>query len=114
MWKENTRIPSGCSISGIMNRKGSVFSGNDIIQSIALMHERANGLGGGFAAYGIYPEYKDCYAFHLFYDDKKAKEDTEHFLYRHFDVLLGEKIPTRKVRSIKNPPPHLEVLCETG
>ena len=101
---ENLRIPSGCSISGIMNKKGRVFSGNDIIQSIALMHERSNGLGGGFAAYGIYPEYRNYYAFHLFYSDKNAKEETEHFLHQHFDVVLGEKIPTRKVKSIKNPP----------
>ncbi|HBT20789.1 MAG TPA: hypothetical protein DEA47_05450 [Peptococcaceae bacterium] len=104
MDSKNFRIPSGCSICGIMNKKGRVFSGNDIIQSIALMHERSNGLGGGFAAYGIYPEYKNYYAFHLFYSDKNAKEETEHFLHQHFDVILGEKIPTRKIKSIKNPP----------
>jgi len=63
------RIPSGCAISGIINKKGKSFSGEDIIKSISLMHERSNGLGGGFAAYGIYPEYKDLYAFHIFYDD---------------------------------------------
>lgn len=33
------------------------------------MHERSNGLGGGFAAYGIYPEYRDFYAFHVFFED---------------------------------------------
>ena len=53
------RIPSGCAISGIMNKKGKRFSGEDIMKSIALMRDRANGLGGGFAAYGIYPQYKD-------------------------------------------------------
>lgn len=98
------RIPSGCAISGIMNRKGKVFSGEDIIKSIALMHDRSNGLGGGFAAYGIYPEYKDLYAIHMFYDDKKAKDETEHFLNEHFDIEIGGKIPTRKVASITNPP----------
>ena len=30
------------------------------------MRDRSNGLGGGFAAYGIYPEYKDFYALHVF------------------------------------------------
>ena len=30
------------------------------------MHDRSNGLGGGFAAYGIYPEYRDFYALHMF------------------------------------------------
>lgn len=98
------RIPSGCAISGIMNKSGKAFSGHDIIKSIALMHDRSNGLGGGFAAYGIYPEYKDHYAFHLFYDDLKAKEDTEEYLNINFDIEKSEKIPTQKVKNINNEP----------
>ena len=43
------RIPSGCAISGIFSRKGSAISGERIIRSIAVMHDRSNGLGGGFA-----------------------------------------------------------------
>ena len=35
------------------------------IDSIRTMHDRSNGLGGGFAGYGIYPEYADYYAFHV-------------------------------------------------
>ena len=62
------RIPSGCAISGIFNKSGKRMSGEAIIESISVMHDRSNGLGGGFAAYGIYPEYKDYYAFHIFYD----------------------------------------------
>ena len=53
------RIPSGCAISGIIDRSGKRMSGEKVIRSIAVMHDRSNGLGGGFAAYGIYPEYKD-------------------------------------------------------
>ena len=41
------------------------------------MHDRSNGLGGGFAGYGIYPEYKDFYAFHIFYDDIAARKTCE-------------------------------------
>ena len=37
------------------------------------MHDRSNGLGGGFAGYGIYPQYADAYAFHIFYDNPEAK-----------------------------------------
>jgi glutamate synthase domain-containing protein 1 len=98
------RIPSGCAISGIINKKGLLFSGDDIVKSIALMHERSNGLGGGFAAYGIYPEYKDLYAFHVFYHHSGAKEDTETFLKKHFEIKLSGEIPTRKVSSIKDAP----------
>ena len=53
------RIPSGCAISGIFSKNGRRMAGDDIIKSIAVMHDRSNGLGGGFAGYGIYPEYRD-------------------------------------------------------
>jgi len=98
------RIPAGCAISGIMNRKGIRFSGVDIITSIALMHDRSNGLGGGFAAYGIYPSHKEFYAFHIFYDAKESKEKTEEFLNEHYDIDLAGKIPTRKMSIIKDAP----------
>lgn len=98
------RIPSGCAISGIMNKKGKLFSGEDIMKSIALMHERSNGLGGGFAAYGVYPEMKDYYALHLFYDDTNAREETEKFINEHFYIESTGRIKTRKVKSIVDAP----------
>ena len=103
-YEGKVRIPSGCAISGMMNKKGYLFSGNDIIKSIALMHDRSNGLGGGFAAYGIYPDYNDHYAIHMFYNHNGAKDEVERFLNRHFDIKLSERIPTRKVSSIKDIP----------
>ena len=33
------RIPSGCAISAVINKKGICFSGERIIKSIALMHD---------------------------------------------------------------------------
>ena len=51
----DVRIPAGCAIAAIMDRSGARHDGSDILRSIALMHDRSNGLGGGFAAYGIYP-----------------------------------------------------------
>ena len=66
------RIPSGCAISGIFSRTGEKISGTEIIRSISVMHDRSNGLGGGFAGYGIYPQYKDLYAFHVFYNGTRA------------------------------------------
>ncbi len=98
------RIPSGCAISGIFSKSGKAINGESIIQSIAVMHDRSNGLGGGFAGYGIYPQYKDYYAFHMFYDDNNAKQDCEKFLERHFDIINLSKIPTRKVASITDEP----------
>ncbi|MCL2044445.1 MAG: glutamine amidotransferase family protein [Treponema sp.] len=98
------RIPSGCAISGIINKAGMRMSGEAIIQSIAVMHDRSNGLGGGFAAYGIYPEYKEYYALHIFYDSPSAKKECEEFLERHFDIINLSKIPTRKIKEISDEP----------
>ena len=98
------RIPSGCAISGMINKAGMRMNGENIIKSIAVMHGRSNGLGGGFAAYGIYPEYKDYYAFHIFYDSTSAKKECEEFLERHFDIINLSKIPTRKIKEITDEP----------
>lgn len=104
MLEGQVRIPSGCAISGIFNKSGKRMNGEAIIESIAIMHDRSNGLGGGFAAYGIYPEYKECYAFHLFYDTTSAKKECEEFLERHFDIINLSKIPTRKIKEIRDEP----------
>ena len=98
------RIPSGCAICGIFSRDGSPVNGGTIAKSIALMHNRSNGLGGGFAGYGIYPAYKDYYALHIFYDNLKAREETERFLDSHFDIINLSKIPTKQVESITDAP----------
>lgn len=105
MLKEGqVRIPSGCAISGIFDRSGKRMSGENIIRSIKNMHDRSNGLGGGFAAYGIYPEYKDCYALHVFYDSTIVKKECEEFLEQHFDIINLSKIPTRKIKEITDEP----------
>jgi len=98
------RIPSGCSISGIMNKKGKRINGQDIIKSIAVMHDRSNGLGGGFAGYGIYPEFKEDFAFHFFYDDMTVKKTTEELINKHFTVVYDEPIPVKEIRAIKDAP----------
>ena len=98
------RIPSGCAISGLFCKDGRRVDGSGIIRSIATMHDRSNGLGGGFAGYGIYPQYKDYYAFHIFYDHTNAKEECEKFLDRHFDIINLSKIPVRKTPKITDEP----------
>jgi len=95
------KVPSGCGITGIMSIKGKLISGEDILVSICNMKERGNGLGSGFACYGIYPEFKDQWCFHVIYETKKAKEDTEDYLKENFEIVHFEPIPTRKVKSLK-------------
>lgn len=98
------RIPSGCAISGIFHKDGTKETGERIIRSIATMHDRSNGLGGGFAAYGIYPEFKNEYAFHIFYNSTKAQEICESYLKENFDIVAMAKIPTRRHPYITDEP----------
>lgn len=98
------RIPAGCAISGFISKSGKRISGSSIVHSMYSMHDRSNGLGAGFAGYGIYPEYKDLFAFHLFYDSQEAREETEKFLNHHFDMVNLSRIPTRKNKNITDEP----------
>ena len=98
------RIPSGCAISAVISREGKRISGETIVKSMIPMHDRSNGLGGGFAAYGIYPEYREQYALHLFFNGVKAKEECEKYLKEHFEVVKAEIIPTRKIPEIVDEP----------
>lgn len=104
MKEGQVRIPSGCAISGVFYKSGRRVSGDGIVKSMSVMHDRSNGLGGGFAAYGIYPAYQDYYAFHIFYDNSASKKDCEAFLERHFDIINLSKIPTRKIKEITDEP----------
>ncbi len=86
---------SGCGLIGIINRDGSRVSGEVIRRAICLMRERGNGLGAGFAAYGIYPEHRDSYAFHLMYQNERGKELTEEHFRRYYIIDGAQPIPTR-------------------
>ena len=94
---------SGCSIFGMMNLEGKRFSSKDPVRAIANMHERGNGLGGGFAVYGIYPDFKDYYAMHIMYLDRDAKEKTDRILASCFDIVYNEEIQTKSA-NVRNPP----------
>ena len=98
------RIPSGCAIAAVISREGRRMTGEKIIDAMRPMHDRSNGLGGGFAGYGIYPEYRDFYAFHLFFDTRATRKDCEAFLKKRFEVVHSEIIPTRKLPAITDEP----------
>lgn len=91
-----SKVIDGCGISGIMSTKKDLIPGSEIIISIDSMNFRYNGLGGGFAGYGIYPEYSEYYAFHLNFEDQEARNETENYLYESLRVIDDEPIPVRK------------------
>ncbi len=98
------RIPSGCAIAAVISRDGNRASGECMIRAMEPMHDRSNGLGGGFAGYGIYPEYKDFYALHLFFDCRDTRKTCEAFLKTGFEIYHSERIPTRKIPAITDEP----------
>ena len=98
------RIPSGCAIAAVISREGRRMSGEGIIRAMRPMHDRSNGLGGGFAAYGIYPQYRDFYALHMFFDDRATRKNCEAFLKDRFEIVKAELIPTRKLPAITDEP----------
>ncbi len=89
---------SGCGIAGFINTDGSLISGIDIVDSITLMKDRGNGLGAGFAAYGIYPDFKEFYALHIMYDDEHARKITEEYLDRKLHIEQHGGMPTRPMK----------------
>ena len=98
------RIPSGCAIAAVISRDGNRMSGKMICEAMKPMHDRSNGLGGGFAAYGIYPEHKDFYALHLFFNERATRKSCEVFLKERFEIVKSEIIPTRKIPAITDEP----------
>ncbi len=95
---------AGCAISGMMSEAGRAFSGENIIRSIANMRERSSGLGGGFAAYGIYPDYASKYAMHVMYDDPAARDTVRAYLEANCMIAHEEPIPMRPIEVIRHRP----------
>ena len=98
------KMIDACSIFGMMDTAGMRFSGEGVIKAIANMHVRGNGLGGGFAVYGLYPEYPGCYALHIMYLSHEAKFEVEAFIRQRFHITASEEVPTRPTPAIVNPP----------
>ena len=75
------------------------------------MHDRSNGLGGGFAGYGIYPEYKDFYAFHMFFDSRGTRKECEAFLKRALWNCPFRNHSNPKDSGNHKRANHMEIFC---
>jgi glutamate synthase domain-containing protein 1 len=106
------KVIDACSLFGMMDTTGKRFAGKDIVRAIANMHVRGNGLGGGFAIYGLYPEYSDYYAFHIMYLSREGQAQAEAFLNRRFHLIHAEEVPTQPTPAIANPPLILRYFLE--
>lgn len=95
---------SGCGVFGVIATDKELIPGSMPIGAMCTMHDRGNGLGGGFAAYGVYPQLAECYCFHLMCNDMFSQRKAEDFLKDYFEVRESEPIPTRPNLNIHNAP----------
>jgi glutamate synthase domain-containing protein 1 len=98
------KVFDACGLFGIMDTSGRRFGGQGVIAAISNMRERGNGLGGGFAIYGLYPQYANYYAFHAMCVDRDALSRLKDFLEERFGMVYEEEIPHRSTPGITDPP----------
>ena len=103
LWSDQKDM-SGCAIVGLMSESKTLIPGDVVSRGLTSMRERSNGLGSGYAGYGIYPEHADRYAFHLMFDSAPSQTQTAALLSTRFHVVHEEPIPTRSVSTIVNRP----------
>ena len=88
------KIFDACGIAGFMNVDGKLIDGSKIKEMIGVMKDRENGLGGGFAAYGLFPEFKDQYCIQVLIDDREARDDVRSYLNTVTRMFKTERCPT--------------------
>jgi len=102
------RLPAkeneACGLFGVMDITGKRFGGEMAINAMKNIKVRGNGLGGGFAVYGLYPEYRDYYALHIMFQNIMAKEQVESYLVENFNIVYDEEIPTNPDVNLFCPP----------
>ncbi|MCS3901678.1 class II glutamine amidotransferase [Methanococcus voltae] len=86
-----------CGIIGFMSKKGRLIKGDKIAKALDSLRDRGNGEGSGYVGYGIYPEYADKYAIHVFIDNTvefpQIKSKVEGILQRYGIIVKDEEIP---------------------
>ena len=96
-----------CGIAAFMNVDGKIESGERIVRMITTMMDRENGLGAGFAVYGLFPDRKDHFCFQMLLDDEDAGERVRRYLATRASIIDEEPIPTRPTPGMRSPVPLL-------
>ncbi|MBP2132534.1 glutamate synthase domain-containing protein 1 [Methanomicrobium sp. W14] len=91
-----------CGIISVIDRSRNVMDGGAIKNALALMNERGSGEGAGYAVYGAYPDFRDYYALHVFYDNLvEPKKAVEELLNKWGEIEYSEEIPTYEQKRLK-------------
>jgi len=84
-----------CGIISVIDRERNPMDGAAIRMALSQMNERGSGEGAGYAAYGIYPDFADYYALHVFYDNLvEPRAKVEQILEKWGTIEHQEEIPT--------------------
>ncbi len=102
-----------CGIAGLISHRQQKENGQRIKKSIVLQNDRGNGLGAGYAAYGIYPGYENLYALHIMASSGAAMEQAGAFIKRWFKIHKQEPIPVWN-RRISDHPIFMRFFVEPG
>ena len=94
------RIGEGCGIAALVNLDGRRESGARVGKMVRTMSDRENGLGAGYAAYGLFPERPDLYCLQMVLDDADALARVREFVAARFLVDAQEEIPTHPVETL--------------
>ena len=106
--KKVCRILGACDLIGIVDRQGKAIPGSQVIKALEPMRPRYDGLGAGFAVYGIYPKYRNCYALHIYFYSEEGVEEAEAILSNQLEIVRDEPIPIRGELSLQPPILHSE------
>ena len=98
------KVIDACGLFGVLDTRGRRTGASDTVRAIANMRDRNNGLGGGFAVYGLYPDLAGLYALHVMFMRADARAQTEALLRGNFRLVHSEPIPTRRTPQVSNPP----------
>lgn len=98
------RNPSGCAITGVIDRSGARMNGECMIESVAVMHDPLQRRAAVLPVTASIRTIRIFTALHLFFDDKGAQAETEAFLNRHFEIAYSSEIPTRKLPAVTDEP----------
>jgi len=101
---QQDKVYDACGLFGFIDTTGSRCDGNKIVTALCSMKERGNGLGSGYAAYGLYPEFSEHYCFHTMNSDESHRLELDTYLRKHFAVVHDEPIPHKHVQGILDPP----------
>ena len=108
------KVMAACSIFGMIDTTGRRVGGEGVIRAIANMHDRSNGLGGGFAIYGLYPDLSEQYALQVMYGDRASQVEVEEYLRCALDIVHEEEIPTRRKARVQKPPILRRYFVDVG